>query len=43
MVSEGQIRERGTHEQLLAANGIYARYQHMQDDWTPPNGTMTMD
>ena len=43
VVSEGQIRERGTHEQLLAANGIYARYQHMQDDWTPPNGTMTMD
>jgi ATP-binding cassette subfamily B protein len=30
LVSEGEIRERGTHAQLLAAGGIYSRYYKLQ-------------
>lgn len=43
VISDGQIRERGTHEQLLAANGIYARYRKMQDDRSPSDGVVTAD
>lgn len=42
VISEGRIRERGTHEQLLAGNGIYARYQRMQSDWAA-DGSFSMD
>lgn len=30
VIKKGKIREQGTHEQLLAANGLYARLNHMQ-------------
>lgn len=29
-VEDGRIVERGTHKELLAANGTYARYYQMQ-------------
>jgi ATP-binding cassette subfamily B protein len=30
VIDEGQIRERGTHEELLAAGGLYAELYHTQ-------------
>ncbi|MGV3502376.1 MAG: ABC transporter ATP-binding protein [Adhaeribacter sp.] len=30
VIKKGKIREQGTHEQLLAANGLYARLNQMQ-------------
>jgi len=39
VMNDGVISERGTHEQLLARNGLYARLYHMQfrkeEDATP--------
>ena len=29
-IEQGQIAERGTHEELLALGGTYARYYRMQ-------------
>lgn len=30
MIHEGRIAERGTHDELVAANGIYAKYHALQ-------------
>ena len=30
VIDEGQVRERGTHEELLAAGGLYAELYHTQ-------------
>ena len=30
VMHRGQLRERGTHEELLAQNGIYARLYRLQ-------------
>ncbi|MBT1444313.1 ABC transporter ATP-binding protein/permease [Shewanella sp. JM162201] len=32
VLSQGQIAEQGTHDNLLAANGLYARLWHIQHD-----------
>jgi ATP-binding cassette subfamily B protein len=35
VVDQGQIRERGTHDDLLAADGLYAELYHTQFAWQP--------
>ncbi|MBV9617538.1 MAG: ATP-binding cassette domain-containing protein, partial [Ktedonobacteraceae bacterium] len=35
VLEDGQIRERGTHNQLLAAHGLYQRLFDMQNDLLP--------